>query len=273
MLAECDRVPVDAIEDTVRKDDVIASHLRKPVERDDRLWPEAELHRLERHDLAAIDVPLAHERRDVLEKCLRDRLLRRHHLDARASAAGPHVVVGTADECDERRPVHRQQVQAELNHGQDAVAVEVEVHPVDRTLREAEAVWRSSAAYEVGKTETPVALVLGRQPDELRTVTGLLEVGVHRDLQVRLLETLDFLGDHWHARRFATKVLAETLQERSLRDLRAVDDVIEETLEKQAELFRRCSLIHAARLVPVVRASLAALRRPLRASAGPPSRG
>jgi hypothetical protein len=50
-------------------------------------------------------------------------------------------------------------------------------------------------------------------------------------------------------------VVAETLQERSLRDLRAVDDVIEETLEKQAELFRRCSLIHAARLVPVVRAS------------------
>jgi hypothetical protein len=37
--------------------------------------------------------------------------------------------------------------------------------------------------------------------------------------------------------RLAAEVLAQTLQERPLRDLRAVDDVVEKTLEQKAELF------------------------------------
>ena len=235
---------VDAIEHATRKDDVVTGHLGEPVEGDDRLRPEAELLRLERHDLAAIHIPLAHERGDVLQKRLRHRLFRRHHLDARAAAPRPHVLVGTAHERDERRPVHLHEIEAELDDREDAVAVEVEVHPVDGTLSEAEAVRRRAAADEIREPETPVALVLRRESDELRAVANLLEIRVHRDLEVRLLEALDLLGDHRHARRFATEVLAKALQQRAFGDLRAIDDVVEKTLEEKSELLRRRALIH-----------------------------
>jgi hypothetical protein len=108
--------------------------------------------------------------------------------------------------------VDPQKIEAELDHGQHAVAVEMEVHPVDRTLREAEAVRRRPPADEVGKPEAPVAFVLRRQADQLGAVARPLQVRIHRDLEIRLLEALHLLGDHRHAGGLPAKVLAEPLQ-------------------------------------------------------------
>ena len=237
VLAERDRVAVDAIEDTAWKDHVIARHLWKPVERDDRLGAKAELLRPERDDLAAVDVALAHEVRDVGNEALRGRAIRRHHLDARAGPLRAHVLVRSGDERDERHAVGLHEVEAELHDGKNPVVVEVEVDVVDWAHGETEAVGRGPAVNEVRQAQPPVALVLRREPDEVGAVAGLLEVRIHRDLQVRLLEALEFLGDHRHPRQLSAEMVAQALQERPFWDLRAVDDVIEEALEEKAELF------------------------------------
>ena len=237
MLAERDRVAVDAIEDTARKDHVVPRHLRKAMERDDRLRPEAELLGPERNDLAAIDVALGHERGDLSHEALCGGAFRCHHLDSRARLSRPHVLVRSGDERDERHAVRLHEVETELHDRKHVIAVEVEIHVVDGTLGQTQAVRGGPAIHEVREPEPPLALVFGSKAYQLSAVAGLLDVRIHRDLQIRLLKPLEFLRDHRHPRRFATEVLAKALQQRPFGNLRAVDDVVEETLEEKAELF------------------------------------
>ena len=149
MFAEGDRVPVDALEDAARENHVVTGDRWQPVEGDDGLRPEAELLRAERDDLSAIHVALPHELGDVGEEPLRVRALRCHHLDTCAGARRPHVLVRPGNERDERHTVGLHEIEAKLHDGKDAIAVEVEIHPVDRALGQAEAVGRRPAVHKV----------------------------------------------------------------------------------------------------------------------------
>jgi len=208
MLGERDRVTIDPIEHALRQHDVVARHGGQVVERDDGLRSESELLRSERHDLAAVHVALAHQVGDLGEEPLCRRALGRHHLDARSRTTWPHHLVRSGDEGDERRAIDLDEVKTELHHRQDAFAVEMEVHPVDRALGETKAVGRSSAVHEVREAEAPLALVLGGEPDQLGGVSRHLEVRLHGHLQVGLLEPLELFGDHGHAHRLAAQMLA-----------------------------------------------------------------
>src|SRR5438105_4713086 len=245
VLAERDGMPVDAIEDTAWKDHVIPGHLRQAMERDDRLRPEAELLGAERNDLAPVDVVLGHESSDVSHEALCGGAFGGHHLDARTRLSRPHVLVRSGDERDERHAVRLHEVETELHDRKHAIAVQVEVDVVHGAFGQPKAVRRRPAIHEVREAEPPLTLVLGREADELRAVARLLDVRIHRDLQIRLLETLELFGDHGHPRRFATEMRAKALQQRAFGHLRAVDDVVEKALKEEAELLRRRALVHA----------------------------
>src|SRR5438309_5774588 len=107
-------MPIDTVEDAAREDHIITRHRWQPMEGDDRLGPEAELLRAERDDLPAIDVALAHELGDVGKEPLRARALWCHHLDARAGARRPHVLVRPRDERHERCAAGPHEIEADL---------------------------------------------------------------------------------------------------------------------------------------------------------------
>src|SRR2546430_1482194 len=86
---------------------------------------------------------------------------------------------------------------------------------------------------ELLRAEPPVPVGPGRETDEVGAVARAVEVRVHRDLQVRLLEALEFLRDNGHPHGLAAQMVAQAFQQWALGHLGAVDDVVQEALEEK----------------------------------------
>jgi hypothetical protein len=146
VLREDDGVAFDPFQQQRRQDDGVPRDGRQGVESDQRLRPHPQLAGRERDDLAAVDVEPPHplpERREERLTVLRPGR-HRLHLDLRVRP----VPRGGADHRDDERGIAvADEVEPELHAGEDAVAGEVEVDVVDRSLRQAHLRGRTRAEY------------------------------------------------------------------------------------------------------------------------------
>jgi hypothetical protein len=92
-------------------------------------------------------------------------------------------------------------------HDRNAIISEVKVDVVHRSLGQTRA-----TPDQIGQAQGHEPFVLGGHTDQVRLATRPLQVVVHGNLQVGVLEGIELLGDHGQLRRLDANVHTDAIQ-------------------------------------------------------------
>src|SRR3954452_5343942 len=218
------RVRLEPLERALRQDHTVEGDRRQRVE--------AHVHRtvvalVQRDDLAAEDVVLAHGGADRGEPGGPRLALRRDALEPDRGAVG---ALDPRDDCGERRAVVAREVHAVGDARDDAPVADLDIGVLDRAGRDGAA--RAAAGEELAQADAHHDRLLGRLVAE--------HVGVGRDrvegeLHVRVVARREARGRRRHLARVGPEVVADARGEPGLGRVRRRGHRLEELLERRGE--------------------------------------
>jgi hypothetical protein len=224
---EANGLPLDALEDALGQDDPVALHFREPVEFD----VDAAVARvLERDDAPAIDGPRAHRAAQLGEHGLRLGAVRGHDLCRKA---------GTEGSLARRRRYQKGEAPVALAHEKEATAhtgehvpvVEAHVVVLDGADARGRAHHPAAPGTEKLRELDAKHLMHDCHAEQLSASPTHGQVGLDREVEVRVLVASKLFGDDGKCRRIRTEVLAGTLEQLGLLGRSLLRHLLHEALE------------------------------------------
>ena len=203
MRGEAHRAALDTVEQAIGQDDAGAGDLGEAMELD---VERVHLVLLERHHVAAVDVPAAREGTQLAQEALGAGPLPGHHLHP--DLASPPHLRRSRHEGDEALVRFGDEEHPALNAREDAAVIEGDVDVLDRALLG----WLSAehtagVGHQVRERHAHV-FVRDVDADHGGRATGRGEVRVERHLDVGVVGDGERLGDDRQLRRFDAEVCA-----------------------------------------------------------------